>query len=165
MEKIDKVLNSVMRAIMAFAMLVLVVGGFWQVFSRFVLSNPSTFTDELLRYMLIWSGLIGSAYCFYKNEHLSLGLVKDRLQGKAKITLTIFNEVVILAFVFYIYIFGGMKLVSVNIAQLSSVLRISMGLIYAVLPISGVFIIFGKIIQYAMMFKKYKEKQNGGTQL
>lgn len=156
MERIDKILNSVMRAIMAFAMLVLVTGGFWQVFSRFVLLNPSTFTDELLRYALIWAGLIGSAYCFYKDEHLSLGLFRDRLQGKAKIALTIFIEAITVAFIVYIYIIGGIKLVTVNTTQLSSVLRLPMGLIYLVLPISGVFIIFARIIRYAIALKKYK---------
>lgn len=142
---------------MAFAMLILVAGGFWQVFSRFVLKDPSTFTDELLRYMLIWSGLIGSAYCFYKDEHLSLGIIKDKLQGNTKLILTIFIEVVTVAFVVYIYIIGGMKLVMVNKTQLSSVLRLSMGLIYSVLPISGTFIIFARIIRYATAFKQCKE--------
>lgn len=157
MEKVDKVLNSAMRAIMAFAMLILVAGGFWQVFSRFILKDPSTFTDELLRYMLIWSGLIGSAYCFYKDEHLSLGILKDKLEGNAKRILTVFIEIVTVTFVVYIYIIGGMKLVMASTTQLSSVLRLSMSLIYSVLPISGIFIVFARIIRYATAFKQYKE--------
>lgn len=162
MKKLDELLNSTMRAIMAFAMLVLVVAGFWQVFSRFVLKDPSTFTDELLRYVLIWSGFIGSAYCFYKDEHLSLGLVKDRLQGKARLALLVFIEIITVVFVIYIYIIGGIKLVSASTTQLSSVLRLSMGLIYSILPISGIFIIFARIIHYVMMFDKYKKEQRGG---
>lgn len=159
MEKINEILNFTMRLLMAFAMTVLVLGGFWQVFSRFVLGNPSTFTDELLRYTLIWAGLIGSSYCFYKDEHLYLGLIKDRIKGKFSIINKIFVEIITLMFVIYIYIYGGIKLVSVNTSQLSSVLRIPMGIIYAILPISGVFIILAKTIRYSMQYKEYKKNE------
>ena len=84
MKKVDKILDAVMRCLMAIAMFALLAGGTWQIFTRWILKNPSTFTDEFLRYVLIWASMIGSAYCFYKDEHLALDLVKDRLHGKAK---------------------------------------------------------------------------------
>ena len=59
-----------MRFIMAVFMLALVLGGTWQIFTKMILNNPSTVTDEFLRYVLIWASLIGSAYCFYRDEHL-----------------------------------------------------------------------------------------------
>ena len=67
MKKIEKVLDTVMRFLMAIAMLTLLVFGTWQIFTRWILGNPSTFTDELLRYVLIIAGFIGSAYCFYRD--------------------------------------------------------------------------------------------------
>ena len=56
-----------MRFIMAVFMLALVLGGTWQIFTKMILNNPSTVTDEFLRYVLIWASLIGSAYCFYRD--------------------------------------------------------------------------------------------------
>ena len=50
MKKVEKVLDTVMRFLMALAMLTLLAFGTWQIFTRWVLGNPSTFTDELLRY-------------------------------------------------------------------------------------------------------------------
>ena len=78
MKKVEKILDTVMRFLMAVAMGALVVGGTWQIFSRWILGDPSTFTDEFLRYMLIIASMLGSAYCFYRDEHLSLTLVTDR---------------------------------------------------------------------------------------
>ena len=61
MKKLDKILDDVMRFLMAFSMLSLVVGGFWQIFSRWILKDPSTFTEEFMRYMLIWASMLGVA--------------------------------------------------------------------------------------------------------
>ena len=84
MKKFNFFLDTVMRFIMAAAMFALLAGGTWQIFTRWILKNPSTFTDEFLRYVLIWASMLGSAYCFYKDEHLALDLVKDRVKGSVR---------------------------------------------------------------------------------
>ena len=82
MKKFEKVLDTAMRFLMALFMLALVLGGTWQIVTKLA-GHPSTVTDEFLRFVLIWASLIGSAYCFYRDEHLSLDLVKDRVKGPA----------------------------------------------------------------------------------
>ena len=55
---------AVDRVIAAFSvavMLALVVCVVWQVFSRYILNQPSTLTDELARFLMIWVGLLGAA--------------------------------------------------------------------------------------------------------
>ena len=96
MKKFEQILDTVMRFLMAVSMFALCAFGVWQVFTRWVLGNPSTFTDELLRYILIVSGLIGSAYCFYRDEHLALTLVTDRVKGPVKVVLSVFIEICII---------------------------------------------------------------------
>ena len=56
--------------------LVLILGGMLinvilQVFTRFFTSNPSAFTNELARYLMIWLGVLGAAYISGKNEHVT----------------------------------------------------------------------------------------------
>lgn len=150
MKKFDQILDTVMRAVMAVAMFALLAGGTWQIFTRWILRNPSTFTDEFLRYVLIWASMLGSAYCFYKDEHLALDLVKDRVKGGARVALLIFIEAAILFFVCYVFVFGGMKL-ALNATNQSSVMHIPFKLLYACLPISGIFIVIARIIKYAQL--------------
>ena len=49
-EKIDSFLEKALILIMS----LMVVNVLWQVFSRYLLTNPSSFTDELARYLMIW---------------------------------------------------------------------------------------------------------------
>lgn len=55
---IDRSLEYVLMALLS----VLVIDVLWQVASRYVLTAPSSMTDELAGYLLIWVGLLGAAY-------------------------------------------------------------------------------------------------------
>ncbi len=155
MKKLEKVLDTVMRFLMAIAMLTLLVFGTWQIFTRWILKNPSTFTDELLRYVLIIAGFIGAAYCFYRDEHLALTLITDKAKGPFKVILEIFIEACILFFVVYVFIIGGMKLVS-TATNVSSVMHIPMKTLYMIEPVCGVLIVLARILKYAQMFSEKK---------
>ena len=61
-----KKLNKVLEYILAFLVVVMVVGCFWQIFTRFVLNNASSWTEELLRYALIWLTMLGVPYAYGK---------------------------------------------------------------------------------------------------
>jgi TRAP-type C4-dicarboxylate transport system permease small subunit len=155
LKKVEKVLDTVMRFLMALAMLTLLVFGTWQIFTRWVLGNPSTFTDELLRYVLIIAGFIGSAYCFYRDEHLALTLVTDKAKGTFKIVLDVFIEACILFFVVYVFIFGGLKLAN-TATNVSSVMHIPMKTLYMIEPICGVLIVLARILKYVNLYTEKK---------
>ena len=155
MKKVEKVLDTVMRFLMALAMLTLLVFGTWQIFTRWVLGNPSTFTDELLRYVLIIAGFIGSAYCFYRDEHLALTLITDKAKGPFKLCLDIFIEICILFFVVYVFIFGGFKLAN-TATNVSSVMHIPMKTLYMIEPVCGILIVLARILKYVNLYTEKK---------
>ena len=155
MKKVEKVLDTVMRFLMALAMLTLLVFGTWQIFTRWVLGNPSTFTDELLRYVLIIAGFIGSAYCFYRDEHLALTLITDKAKGPFKLCLDIFIEICILFFVIYVFIFGGLKLAN-TATNVSSVMHIPMKTLFMIEPICGILIVLARVLKYVNLYTEKK---------
>ena len=66
--KIDKVLAKLLIIIMS----IMVINVLWQVFSRYFLGAPSSFTDELARYLMIWIGILGAAYVSGRNKHVAI---------------------------------------------------------------------------------------------
>ncbi len=158
MKKLDKILDTVMRFLMAVAMFALLAGGTWQIFTRWILHNPSTVTDEFLRYVLIWASMIGSAYCFYKDKHLALDLVKSRAHGVFNVVLSIFIEAAIVFFVAYVFVYGGWKLAA-NATNVSSVMRIPFRFLYSILPVSGIFIVLARVLKYIQLYLDNKEKK------
>jgi len=134
-KKLDRALEIIVIVIMG----ALVIDVLWQVFSRFILSNPSSFTDELARFLLIWVSLLGGAYMLGKRLHLSIDLVSHKLSTKQSLVLDSVVQIIILLFVISVLIIGGSRLVFVTLylEQTSAALNVPLGFVYSVLPLSG----------------------------
>jgi TRAP-type C4-dicarboxylate transport system permease small subunit len=136
------VVDKVLGVLLAILMTTMVVVVTWQVITRFITTQPSSFTEELARFLLIWIGILGSAYAFRKGAHLGLDLLTRKLVGKAKRSTAIVANLACLTFAASIMVFGGVELMmlTLDLNQTSPSLGVKMGYIYSVLPLSGLFI-------------------------
>ncbi|RIJ46559.1 TRAP transporter small permease [Maribellus luteus] len=142
-QKIDKIIEIVLVALMS----ILVIDVLWQVFSRYVLSAPSSFTDELAGFLLIWVGLLGSAYVAGKNEHLAIDLLLQKMKGMKKRRLQIIINSIVGLFALFVMVIGGAWLVYTRfyLGVNSAALALPLGYVYLVVPVSGLLIIYYSI--------------------
>lgn len=67
---------------LACALLALIsVLGLWQVVSRFVLSQPSTWTEEAMRRLLVWCVMLGIVVAFRRGALVSVDLALRKARG------------------------------------------------------------------------------------
>lgn len=165
MLKIKLILDSFLKKILALLMGILTLNVLWQVFTRFILNNPSSYTDELARYMLIWVGLLGAAYVAGQKMHLAIDLLPSKLTGRNQIFLQIFIEIVILVFSLLVLLIGGTNLVNLTLTlkQQSAALQIPLGYVYFAVPLSGGIIIIYSIIHIYEKLSGLKNKTSEGT--
>ncbi|MDG5766200.1 TRAP transporter small permease [Balneolales bacterium ANBcel1] len=151
-EKIDKVTRVVLVVLMA----LLVLDVVWQVFTRYVIQSPSTFTDELARFLLIWVSLLGAAYFSGQNLHVAIDMFPRSLNPRNRFRLTIFIKVLIALFVLIVFVIGGGILVYTTwtYLQVTPALQIPMALVYLIGPISGLLIIYYKIDDIYRLIRK-----------
>ncbi|MFR9603081.1 MAG: TRAP transporter small permease [Rikenellaceae bacterium] len=142
-EKIDKAMEWTLGAILS----VMVIDVLWQVLSRYVFVNPSTFTDELASFLLIWLGVLGGAYVYGKNEHLSISFLVDKLSDNKKRAVKASVEIIVLLFSFCVMVVGGIWLVYTRflLNVHSAALDLNWGYVYMVLPLSGLVISYYSI--------------------
>lgn len=143
--RVDRFLRGFLAALMG----AMVINVLWQVFTRFVLSNPSSFTEELARFMLIWLGILGAGYVGGQKMHLAIDLLGRNVTGWKKIALEIFISFSIFIFAFSVLVVGGTRLVYITWAlqQTSASLQLPLAYVYLVLPLSGLLFMF-----YATVF-------------
>ncbi len=139
---IDKIIEVMCTAIMGYMVLAVC----WQVITRFVLKNPSTVTEEILRYLLVWTTMVGGAYAYGRRKHLSINMLAKKLPPRAQKLLDIFVQAVVIAFCVVVMIVGDLHLVETTFDQISSALRLPMPYVYASILVGGVLIIFYAII-------------------
>lgn len=143
MNRLTALLNKVLSTFCISLSSILVICVVWQVFSRYVLSTPSTTTDEIARFLFIWVGLMGAAYTLGQKRHLAIDLLAMKLEHSEKslAKLKLLISLISLIFATVIMIYGGSTLMlkTLSTGQISPALGIQMGLIYAAIPISGLF--------------------------
>jgi TRAP-type C4-dicarboxylate transport system permease small subunit len=141
-------LDTLLEKTLVVIMSAMVINVLWQVFSRYILTNPSSFTDELARYLMIWVGVLGAAYVAGKGNHVAITYFSEKMSPANLKKTQVFINLTILVFAVLGMLLGGVRLVFITLVleQLSPALKIPLGVVYSVIPISGILIIFYKIL-------------------
>ena len=141
MTKLIAILNRVIEVVMVILIVAMVCGNFWQIFTRFVLNNAATWTEEFLRYALIWLTMLGVPYAYGKNQHIAIEFITNTYSEKAKIINQIAIEVIVLFISLFVMIIGGF-MVTVNAAgQTSPALGMPMQIYYLGVLVCGILMI------------------------
>lgn len=119
---------------------VLVVDVTWQVFTRQVLDQPSTWSEELAKYLFIWLGLFASALVFGERGHIAVDFAVKKLPAKAQLVVAVLVQLAILVFTALVLVWGGLQVVELAWDQNLTGLPVNVGPLYLALPISGVLI-------------------------
>ncbi|EMX9180709.1 TRAP transporter small permease [Citrobacter sedlakii] len=152
--------DRVIAAFSVIVMIALVICVVWQVFSRYVLNQPSTLTDELARFLMIWVGLLGAAYTVGAQRHLSIDLLAMSLDKRKQALLSLLINVMIFGFAGSVIVTGGLKLIEKTLAtaQVSAAMQIPMGYVYFILPLCGVVMM---IYALCFIYQSLQQLKNG----
>lgn len=163
MKKLISLIDNILKWAVIILMGTNVINVLWQVFTRFILNNPSSFTEELARYLLVWLGLLGAAYAFRLKMHIAIDILLIRMRTKLGLLVNLFLQVCIFGFALLVMVIGGLKLVGLTftMGQISAALQIQIGYIYLVIPISGILI----MVYSATFFYDYLRESAGKESL
>ncbi|OYD07159.1 TRAP transporter small permease [Paludifilum halophilum] len=153
MDQVRKILDRFLLSVSSVLIIFLLLGALWQVFTRYVLQNPSVVTEEVLRFSLIWIAMLGASYAFGTDQHLALTFLRDRFKGRSYRRLRIFNDLIVLIFSLSVLVIGGSMMVRSTMTETSPILGVPMGWIYLILPFSGVVIILYQIMNIRNWFR------------
>jgi len=135
-------LDRSLEILVAGLMAVLVLDVTWQVTTRYVLGDPSSWTEELAVFLLIWVGLLGAGVALRQRAHVGIDyfVLKMSPAGRRLTECIAFLSTALFSALVLVY--GGSVLVVQTYAleQVSPALGIQMGVVYLALPISGLFL-------------------------
>jgi len=138
MKSLRKILNMILNILGGGSFLVMVALTCWQVFTRYVLDNPSTWSEELLGYIFAWMSLFGACLVTGERGHMNIPLLVDMAPSGAKKVLLCLGEIIAFAFSAVILVYGGVQITSLAMGQMTSSLGVAMGVFYVVMPVCGV---------------------------
>ena len=131
---ITKILNG-LAGISFLAMVLLTC---WQVLTRYVLQNPSTWSEELVGYLFAWMSLLGASLITSERGHMNIPTIVERFSVNTQKILNCLGELIAFLFSAIILVFGGVQIASLAMGQMTSSLGVPIGIFYIVLPLCGV---------------------------
>ena len=141
---LDRALELVLIALTV----VMVATVTWQVATRFILNEPSSYTEELATYLLLWISLLGAAYALRQRAHLGIDVLVSRWTPEAQRRTRVISYGVVALFSLVALVIGGGILVSVTLelGQRSAAFQVPVGYVYSVLPLSGLLLIYYSLV-------------------
>lgn len=146
MKQLRSVLDKILRVLCGVSFIAMVLLTCWQVFTRYILGNPSSWSEELVAYLFGWMSLLGASLVVGERGHMNIPILIDRLNPTMKKAFHIFSEIVALIFAAAILVYGGVQITSLAMGQMTSSLGVAVGVFYVVLPLSGVLNVIYAII-------------------
>jgi len=132
---------------------------FVQVFTRYVMSDTVTWTEEASRYIFIWLIFLSIGVSFNEEKHISITILKDRLSDlQQKMMQQVVYTLVFLLSILMVY--QGFVLIEkmIKLGQHSASLGAPMWLVYLSLPV-GFLLTILRLIQNSINL--WKDKENG----
>ena len=109
-----------------------------QVFSRYVMDDAISWSEEICRYMFIWMVFFGISYAIRQRRHIRILGIYSVVPENVKKGLMILADLLFLLFVVMLAYNGGELCRKIfKLGQLTPSLEFSMAYIYASLPIAA----------------------------
>lgn len=137
MGQVRKILDMVLNILAGTSFLAMVVLTCYQVFTRYILGNPSSWSEELVSYLFAWMSLLGASLVVGERGHMNIPILVEKMNPGLRKTFYIFAELVAFLFVAVILVYGGIQITSLAMGQMTSSLGVPIGVFYIVLPLSG----------------------------
>jgi TRAP-type C4-dicarboxylate transport system permease small subunit len=145
MHKIYIFLNKAIENLLVIIFGALVLDVVWQVASRYLIGQSSSFTEEFARFALIWLAILGAAYINGQpSGHLSMDFLVDKLPPAQQRTRRQRIQYFMILFAVVVMVIGGGNLVytTLKLGQTSPALHVPLGYVYAIVPVSGLLIVY-----------------------
>ena len=148
---VKTVLDRSLEVLVMVVVAVLVLDVLWQVFTRFVLGDPSTWTEELAVFLLVWVSLLGAAVALNRGAHLGIDYFVGKLPDRTRLATEVVVFLCVAAFSLLVMVVGGIQLVAgtLELEQISAAMHVKMGYVYLAVPISGSFLTLYALIGLA----------------
>ncbi len=138
MDNIRSILNKLINFLAAVSFAAMVILTCWQVFTRYILQNPSAWSEELVGYLFAWMALLGASVVTGERGHMNIPILIEKMGEKAKKAFLILAEIIAFLFSAVILVYGGLQITVLAMGQLTSSLGVAIGVFYIVMPLCGV---------------------------
>ncbi len=152
-------ITRTLNGLAGISFLAMVILTCWQVLTRYVLKNPSTWSEELVGYLFAWMSLLGASLVTSERGHMNIPILVEQFNVRIQKGLNCFAEVIAFLFSAVILLFGGVQITVLAMGQMTSSLGVPIGIFYVVLPLCGILNVIYTVLNIIDILKGQAEEK------
>ena len=142
---IKSIIDKILKAFTIFLVAAICLVVIWQVFTRFVLNDPSPWSEEISRYLLIWITFLGGSLGLNNGSHMGLVMITDKIRSEKLRAIVHAAAFLVCAYIGYIFIRYGWIYTQSGMRRTMMCCKIPVGYVYTIMPFSGAVIIINSL--------------------
>jgi TRAP-type C4-dicarboxylate transport system permease small subunit len=155
---LERIFDAIEQGLGVLFLLVMFISVLIQIFFRYVLQSPLTWTEEASRYSFIWIVLLGAAFAVRKKEHVVMEVLVKRFPAYLQRYISlVLNSIILISLIYLLPIswrfFWFVKGVS------APTLGISWGFLFFSAPLSIALMTIHTFIALFPMMKKEETRE------
>jgi len=132
LKSVERGIDAVVRRVAFVALAGMIVVITLQIIFR-VFFNAISWSEEVARYLLVWTTFLGATLAWYRKRHIAVTFVVDGFPAPVRRIARTIAHLISIAF-FGIIIVVGIRYMSTQGSQVSASLRLPMPYVYAIIP-------------------------------
>jgi TRAP-type transport system small permease protein len=159
LKKVYRLSSNVDKAVMwtcATMLIVMIFDLLIGIFCRYVLQNPFMWTEEVARYIMIWTASLAMSSGIRRGEHIAILYFTQRLSKNLAKAVDIFLKIILFGFLSVLTIFGVRFVIS-NLVFTSQALDLNMGFFVSAVPVAGALMMFQLVCSTILTYHNIKE--------
>jgi len=128
----------------------------FQVVLRYVFNKPTSWSEEITLFALVWFGYVAMAIGIRNNTHISLEFLYDRLGTKGKKVLDIGRNTLLLVFALMMT-FYSFPMIKIGMTNSMPATGISRAVLYAPALVGGLLMSLFSLVNLIAIFTKEKQ--------
>ncbi|TYG34337.1 TRAP transporter small permease [Lonepinella koalarum] len=146
-------LSDIDEMLAAFFLALIVLLSGYGVVMRYVFNNPSAWVEEVCVVFFIWFTFLASSALSKNNELIRIDYFLTKLPTKLANFIDGVIQPMIMLFCLSFMIYLGFKLLPMSTMRFTPALRISYVYIYAIIPVSALFMVYYELRKIVYYFK------------
>ncbi|MBA7528817.1 hypothetical protein ES705_21007 [subsurface metagenome] len=132
--RVERIITFIGCSVLSLLTIIIIL----QVIFRYVLQMPLAWSEEVSRYMMVWLVYLGSILAMMSHSHVRTNLLtnflRDKIIGRKYINIL---EKIFSILYMLIIIYSGWLVIPITIFQRTPILKIPMGIVYLIIPLSA----------------------------
>jgi TRAP-type transport system small permease protein len=132
----------------------------WQVFSRELLSNTPSWSEESARILLIWVGFLGATIGFREGAHIAVTFLTDKLPAVGRAVIDRLVQVLVVVFGLFLIIQGS-SFVGDTLAATMPGTGLPRAVMYLMMPVAGAMLVLYTLLQaFGVSTRRYVDPED-----